>query len=218
MTTPAGDPVSNTTTAPSAAEAVAQHFQMARLAVLSDHRGKAERQALLRNLVEFLKIAASDRSFPWDTLTVPRDVNLVIQYTDQKSGPGLIMTIQRLQVEHLAGRSDVVILLRDRSSRIKFSAASTRKALNEFIDDGGHFVEVEPEWLADFKALVLLRRAVEAGEIVFGHGDKATIGDVRSFMRKEFQSGLIARLGEIVQKAIAVQQGDQVPPTSETAA
>ena len=133
------------------------------------------------------------------------EVSLCLQFTDEERGLGLIRTIERLQRD-LAGGSDVVILFRDREKPIEADTApETRKAFADFSEAGGYLLEIETEWLADFRAVILLRRAVEKGYLSYttenGEEVKVTMNHFRDFLENDFKSGLLERLASILEEA-----------------
>jgi hypothetical protein len=77
---------------------------------------------------------------------------------------------------------------------------------------GGHFVALYSEWLADFYALVKLRKAAtESTEYLLEDETKVqiTVEDFQTFLAQEFQSGFVEVLAELIRLAEAQDQEDE---------
>ncbi len=116
---------------------------------------------------------------------------LVVLVSEQRAGIGLILSIKRLQEEYLTGQAGVVILMIDEQNPIPPTATETWEAVQAFEANGGHFVLVPRAWLADFEALIRLRREVHAGNLRNPDGSTVPPTEVIRFMETGFKSGLL---------------------------
>lgn len=190
------------------------HYQDFRRKALEKLESDAEfRSHRIGELVRFLKLAAAEYRFPWDRFSVPQDLKLCIQYTDERRGNALIRTILDLLVDHLLGKIDVAILFRDRDNPVFTQhSPATNKVFRVFRSAGGHLLELQTEWLADFHALIVLRRMAELGALSYSVQPSSprpvTLEHVREFMQRGFESGLLESLAEIVQAAVSEAEED----------
>ncbi len=176
-------------------------FDRERARVMAGPVDLEARRLMLSRLVGFLKESAAAYGFPWTKLAVPNDTPLVLMCSEQRGGVGLILAIKRLQEEYLTGRASVVVLMRDELNPIPETATETWVAVDSFRLNGGHFELVPTRWLADFEALIRLRRKVAAGELLMPDGTPVGNREVIRFMETGFRSGLLDRLAEILAEA-----------------
>jgi hypothetical protein len=173
----------------------------------------AFRSRRISELVRFLKLAAADSRSPWDVFSVPQDLKLCIQYTDERRGNALIRTILDLLVEDLLGNVDVAILFRDKDNPVFTDhSPATNKVFRVFRSAGVHLIELQTEWRADFHALIGLRRIAEMGTLTYsvkgGQARPVSPEHVREFMERGFESGLLVSLADIVRAAVSEAEAD----------
>jgi len=171
------------------------------------------RSHAISGFVTFLKHAVPGFEYPWDQFPVPRDLKLCIQYTDERRGAGLIKTITNLIIELLMGEIDLAIIFRDENNPIfTEQSPASKKAFRVFKTAGGHFVALHSEWLADFYALVKLRKAAtEVTEYLLEDDTrvKVTVEEFQAFLAQEFQSGFVEVLAELIRLAEVQDQEDE---------
>jgi len=170
------------------------------------------RSYAISDFVTSLKRAVPAFEYPWNQFPVPQDLKLCIQYTDERRGQGLIRTITDLIIELLMGEIDLAILFRDENNPIfTEQSPATKKAFRVFKTAGGHFVALQSEWLADFYALVKLRKAATTGDAYRLTDDTVvhvTLEEFQAFLTQEFQSGFVEVLAELIKLASAQSSDD----------
>jgi len=156
-------------------------------------------EGLSQVLLEYLEAAASRAGHPVAQIAEHAG-SLELTCDDRPPGQWLIQEFTRLELMLQRHEVDAVVMLRDKRRPITpLGMPETAAALKQFIAHGGHYLELEFEWVADIAALQRLRRAVDLGLISYTVDDegtqaKMTRDHVREFMATSFQTGLVERL------------------------
>jgi hypothetical protein len=95
------------------------------------------------------------------------------------------------QEEYLTGQAGVVILMRDEQNPIPTDRHGDLGGHDGVRSQRGHLVLVPRALLADFEALIRLRREIHAGTVRNPDGFAAATTEVIRFMETGFKSSLV---------------------------
>ena len=158
------------------------------------------RSEAIGTFIDLLRNGVVAAEYPWSEFRVHKDLRLCIQYTDEKRGQALIRTIIDLIVEMLTEKTDLAILFRDETNPVfTENSPATEKVFRVFQAAGGRFVPLKLEWLADFCALIELRKVAEHGtasEGKFQAAPKISPEEFHLFLSREFHTDFVQALTE----------------------
>ncbi len=176
------------------------YFKEERAQILASDQSRAViPEGMGQILLEFLEAAASRAGHPVAQMAEHAG-SLELTCDDRPPGQWLIQEFTRLELILQRHEVDAVVMLRDKRRPIQpVGMPETAAALKQFVAHGGHYLEMEFEWLADICALQRLRRAADLGLLTYTADDEGTqtpitSAHVREFMCEGFQTGLVQRL------------------------
>lgn len=176
------------------------YFEEERKQILASDQNRAViPEGMGQILLEYLEAAAGKAGHPVAEMA-EHTSSLELTCDDRPPGQWLIQEFTRLELILERHEVDAVVMLRDKRRPIQpVGMPETAAALKQFVAHGGHYLELEFEWLADICALQRLRRTVDLGLLTYTADDEGseapiTPEHVRQFMRDGFQTGLVQRL------------------------
>ncbi|MGK0190137.1 MAG: hypothetical protein ACI9R3_005957 [Verrucomicrobiales bacterium] len=186
---------------------IAELFRIERVKIVRDRQETEpyRLEVFKRQLEPYLKAAALNQCFPLEALSAKQAEELVMALDGRVPGPALISQMNGLELQLHRREAEAVFLLRDGRKPIlrdDRAAPETVKALDWFERSGGHYIEMEFEWMADFYALDYVEVEARAGRLGFQAADGSrvilTVEHVTEFKRTRFESGLFRKISEVL--------------------
>lgn len=177
-----------------------QYFEQQRQAILADPAHVKCRPEILPAMLQTYLVEAAAKEGHRAGQLLEKSPSVMITCDDRVAGPSLIQEFTQMEVTLLEEKDNAVVMLRDgRRPITSTNSPETAAALERFQAHGGHYLEMELEWLADINALYRLRRIVDEGGLTYQADDQGSQAPVTSdhvaeFMCTDFESGLIERL------------------------